>query len=92
MSPCTVTKLTLYPIKSCQGVEVDSIERRKEGIVGDRALLLVHEDKGLSQKNAPALASVEVTPFPRVLYDWLRRGRFPSFTGFAPRVGRSPRS
>jgi uncharacterized protein YcbX len=60
MSECTVTSLTIYPVKGCQGVPVDAIEIRKGGIVGDRELMLVKDGVDFAQRDHPRLARIRV--------------------------------
>jgi uncharacterized protein YcbX len=64
MSPCTVTELSIFPIKSCRGVPVDSIEIRKAGIVGDRELMLVRDGEPLVQLEEPGMARIAAQPLP----------------------------
>ena len=60
MSECTVTSLTIYPVKGCQGVPVDAIEVRRGGVVGDRELMFVKDGKDFAQRDHPRLARVRV--------------------------------
>ena len=60
MSECTVTSLTIYPVKGCQGVPVDAIEVRRGGVVGDRELMFVKDGKDYAQRDHPRLARVRV--------------------------------
>jgi len=62
MRPCSVTELSLFPIKSCRGIRVDAIEIRKSGIVGDRELMLVHDGEPLVQLDEPGLARIGAEP------------------------------
>jgi uncharacterized protein YcbX len=60
MTECTVTSLTLYPVKGCQGVEVEEFELRKGGIAGDRELMFVKDGGDYAQRDHPRLARVRV--------------------------------
>ncbi len=61
MARCSVTSLTVYPVKGAQGCARDEIEIRRCGVVGDRELMLVKEDGGvIHQKEYPQLTQVEV--------------------------------
>jgi hypothetical protein len=60
MAQCTVTSLTIYPLKGAQGIACDAIEVRPGGIVGDRELMLVKDGATVHQKGHPRLAQVEV--------------------------------
>lgn len=55
-----VTSLHIYPIKGCRGRVLASAEIDRLGLVGDRRLMLVDaHDRFLSQREVPALATIE---------------------------------
>ena len=60
MSACTVTSLTIFPLKGAEAVPVDELQLRKGGIVGDRELMLVKGGKDFAQRDYPRLARVRV--------------------------------
>lgn len=60
MPDCTVTSLTVYPVKGCQGIAVDRVELRRGGIPGDRELMFVKDGESYSQLDHPRLARVHV--------------------------------
>ncbi len=67
MSEITVSRLVIYPIKSCQGVSVHSVDVGECGLVGDREYMLIEPDSTfVGQKRNPKLATVSV----------VREGRF----------------
>ncbi len=61
MTRCTVTSLTVYPLKGAQGVARDALEVRPQGVVGDRELMIVRDGETVPQKDHPQLAQVEVS-------------------------------
>lgn len=60
MAQCSVTSLTVYPLKGAQGVARDALEIRRSGVVGDRELMLVKDAETVVQKDHPQLAQVQV--------------------------------
>src|SRR5579862_2866382 len=55
-----ITGLNIYPIKGCRGVSLAQVEVDRLGLVGDRRLMLVDsDDHFLSQREIPALATIE---------------------------------
>ncbi len=61
MSGITVSALIIYPIKSCQGIEVSSVKIGATGMVSDREFMLVDEGGVfVGQKKHPKLATVRV--------------------------------
>ncbi len=57
-----VSELCIYPIKSCQGIKLATVEVMKKGLLWDRELMVVSK-KGnfLTQRQFPQLAKVQVT-------------------------------
>ncbi|MCY0966574.1 MOSC domain-containing protein [Parathalassolituus penaei] len=52
-----ITGLFVYPVKSCAGMSVDSLELSAEGVVGDRRYMIVAPDgRFLTQRQLPAMA------------------------------------
>ena len=55
-----ITALNIFPIKGCRGVSVTSSEVDRLGLAGDRRLMLVDlDDHFISQREVPALATLE---------------------------------
>ncbi|WP_430462277.1 MOSC domain-containing protein [Thalassolituus sp. LLYu03] len=55
----TVSRLFIYPIKSCAGVEVSSLSFDQCGPVGDRRFMVVNlEGRFLTQRTHPAMAFI----------------------------------
>lgn len=55
----TISRLFIYPIKSCAGVEVESLTFDECGPVGDRRFMLVDESgQFLTQRTLPAMAHI----------------------------------
>jgi len=73
MAECTVTSLTIFPIKGCQAVSVPRVELRSSGIVGDRELMLVKDGENYAQRDHPQVATIGV----EVLADGAFRLRHP---------------
>jgi len=61
MKSCMVTALSIYPVKGCQAVSVDSIDVRCGGIVGDRELMMVKDGENYAQRDHPGIAAISVT-------------------------------
>ena len=54
-----ITALNIYPIKGCRGSAIASVAVDRLGPVGDRRLMLVDaEDRFISQREIPALATI----------------------------------
>jgi uncharacterized protein YcbX len=54
-----ITALHIYPIKGCRGSALASVEVDRLGPVGDRRLMLVDaQDRFISQRESPALATI----------------------------------
>lgn len=52
-----VTGLFVYPVKSCAGIPVDTLELSAEGVEGDRRYMIVAQDgRFLTQRQLPAMA------------------------------------
>jgi uncharacterized protein YcbX len=60
MSECTVTGLTIFPVKGCQGVRVGELELRHGGIVGDRQIMMVKDGENYAQRDHPQVATIAV--------------------------------
>ena len=58
MKELTVRELWTYPVKSCQGVSVPSIEITTMGITGDRGFAIWADGKFVEQKLTPLVASI----------------------------------
>ena len=57
----TVTKLNVFPVKSCRGVSVQEVEVDNFGIVGDRRFMLVDgNNRFTSQRKLPSLALISI--------------------------------
>jgi uncharacterized protein YcbX len=61
MKEVVVRELWTYPVKSCQGVAVDSIEIASMGIVGDRRFAIWADGDLVEQKLHPNVASIGAT-------------------------------
>ncbi len=56
-----ITGLFIYPIKSCRGISLREVELGPRGFLHDREFLVVDgEDRFMTQRNTPALATVGV--------------------------------
>ena len=60
MSECSVSELTIYPVKGCQAVSVDEVDLRQGGIVGDREIMLVKDGENYAQRDHPQVATIAV--------------------------------
>ena len=58
-----VSALHLYPVKSCRGLSVSSVELDDHGFVGDRRFMVVTEAEGmfLTQRGHPRMALIETS-------------------------------
>ena len=55
-----ISKLFIYPIKSCAGVEVSTLEFDHSGPVGDRRFVIVNNDGDfLTQRELPKMAKIQ---------------------------------
>lgn len=55
----TITGLYIYPVKSCAGLAVDSLQLSTDGVEGDRRYMVVTPDgRFLTQRQVPAMAWV----------------------------------
>lgn len=60
-----ISGLFVYPVKSCRGIALDEVNVGRRGFLHDREFLVVDEtDAFLTQRNAPALATIETTLTP----------------------------
>ncbi|WP_051218909.1 MOSC domain-containing protein [Oceanobacter kriegii] len=60
MTDLTVTRLFIYPVKSCAGIEVDRIEFDRQGPLHDRRFMVVSpEGKFLTQRQLPLMAHIQ---------------------------------
>ena len=56
-----VSQLSVYPVKSCQGIDLAQVEVKKKGFLGDREMMLVSSSgKFITQRQFPNLAKVKV--------------------------------
>ena len=79
-----VSQLCVYPLKSCQGIELSQAEVRTKGFVGDREMMLVSgSGKSITQRQFPQLAKVKVEIVERNIILQLEDGSLPSLT-FTP--------
>ena len=55
-----VTRVTIYPIKSCGGTELTECKLVKEGLEGDRIFMVVDKKSGrfVTQRNCPRMALI----------------------------------
>ena len=58
MHNATITELWKFPIKGCQGIQVESIEVDIEGVKGDRDFAFWANGKIIDQKCTPKLAAI----------------------------------
>jgi uncharacterized protein YcbX len=55
-----VSRIFVYPVKSCRGIEVDSATLTSRGLAGDRRYMLVDSDgRFLTQRRYPRMALIE---------------------------------
>lgn len=55
-----IASLHLYPVKSCRGIAVETVELDQRGIVGDRRFLVVDpQGKAVTQRTVPRMALIE---------------------------------
>ena len=79
-----VSQLCVYPLKSCQGIELSQAEVRTKGFVGDREMMLVSgSGKSITQRQFPQLAKVKVKIVEQSIILQLEDGSLPSLT-FTP--------
>jgi uncharacterized protein len=75
-SPATISRIVIYPIKGCRGIEVQECEVTEKGLTGDRQFAIVYTDKrsesgahtAVSQSNCPRMSLIR----PEVVADGLR--------------------
>lgn len=53
-----ITELWIFPVKGCQGIQVDSIDVDKRGVKGDRDFAFWANGKIIDQKCTPKLAAI----------------------------------
>jgi len=53
MKDVTIRELWTYPVKSCQGVQTQSIEVTTMGIIGDRGFAIWADGRLVEQKRTP---------------------------------------
>ncbi|MEM1229042.1 MAG: MOSC N-terminal beta barrel domain-containing protein, partial [Pseudomonadota bacterium] len=58
---CRITALYAYPVKSCRGNTLSSIEISPQGVSGDRQLVILQNDRFINQARLPALAKLAAT-------------------------------
>lgn len=58
MKDVTIRELWTYPVKSCQGVQAQSIEITTMGILGDRGFAIWADGRLVEQKLTPRVASI----------------------------------
>lgn len=58
MHNATISELWIYPVKGCQGIQVDSIRVDKSGVKGDRDFAFWADGKIIDQKCTPKLAAI----------------------------------
>ena len=57
-----VASLYIHPIKGCRASSVDVVDVNQEGLVGDRAYMVINQEGAhLSQKHCPRLATLVAT-------------------------------
>jgi uncharacterized protein len=79
-----VSELCVYPLKSCQGIDLTQTEVKIKGLVSDREMMLVSgTGKFITQRQFPQLAKVQVEISGQNITLKLEDESFPSLT-FAP--------
>ena len=58
MKDVTIRELWTYPVKSCQGVQTESIEITTMGILADRGFAIWADGRLVEQKRTPRVASI----------------------------------
>lgn len=56
-----VTKLNVFPVKSCRAVSVKEIKIDRFGVLGDRRFMIVDGDRFTTQRKLPRLALITVS-------------------------------
>lgn len=59
---CTITGLSIYPVKACRAVDLEAAEVSVSGLQGDRVLMVVADGAMLNQKRSARLATVTASP------------------------------
>lgn len=76
-----VSQLCVYPLKSCQGINLLEAEVRTKGFLWDREMMLVSgSGKFITQRQFPQLAKVKVEISDRIIALSLKDGSFPSLS------------
>ena len=84
-----VSQLCVYPLKSCQGINLPQAEVRSKGFLGDREMMLVSgSGKFITQRQFPQLAKVQVKIVEQKVILQLEDNSFSSFT-FTPTLDRT---
>ncbi|MEM6999761.1 MAG: MOSC domain-containing protein [Pseudomonadota bacterium] len=55
---CKIVGLYSYPVKSCRGTPMDTVELTPQGVEGDRQLVMLKNNKFTNQARLPKLATV----------------------------------
>lgn len=58
MTAVTVRELWSYPIKGCQGVQVEELQVTKNGVIGDRRFAVWSNGRLVDQKLTPRMATI----------------------------------
>jgi uncharacterized protein YcbX len=66
MREAIVRELWTYPVKGCQGIQSDSLDITKMGVVGDRGFVLWHNGKLVDQIETPQMAALAASVDPTV--------------------------
>jgi len=62
IDPYAITKLVIYPIKSCRGISVTTALITSKGLLHDREYMLIDPNgKFITQREFPMMAQIEVT-------------------------------
>ena len=81
-----VSQLCVYPLKSCQGIELPQAQVRAKGFLGDREMMLVSGNgRFITQRQFPQLAKVNVKTVREDIVLQLKDDSFPSLT-FTPNL------
>ena len=76
-----VSQLCVYPLKSCQGINLPEAEVRTKGFLWDREMMLVSGNgKFITQRQFPQLALVRVEIVDRMISIGLKDRSFPSLS------------
>ena len=76
-----VSKLCIYPFKSTQGIELQQVQVKRKGFLGDREMMLVSgSGKFITQRQFPQLAKVKVRIVGQSVTLQVADNSFPSIT------------